>query len=41
VCKRLQFSADGSFVYNPSAASAWLNVGGEIVEVKGGTTVNL
>lgn len=32
----LKFSADGSFVYNPSASSVWLDIEGEIVEVKGG-----
>lgn len=41
VAKRLQFAADGSFVYNPSFASAWLNVDGNIIEVPGGTQVNL
>lgn len=39
---RLQFAADNSFVYNPSASSAWLKVNDkDIVEVKGGTTVEL
>lgn len=37
--KGLQFSADNSFVYNPYAASVFLSVNGEIVEVKGGTLV--
>lgn len=32
----LKFSSDCSFVYNPSAASIWLEVDGQIVEVKGG-----
>lgn len=41
VCKRLHFSSDLSFVYNPSAQSAWLNVGGEIKEIRGGTQVSL
>lgn len=36
VCDRLQFSADGTFVYNPSVTSAWINVDGTIVEAKGG-----
>ena len=41
VCNRLQFSSDLSFVFNPSAQSAWLNVGGEIMEIKGGTQISL
>jgi len=35
-CRRLQIAADGSFAYNPSAASIWLSVDGQIVEVPGG-----
>jgi len=34
--ERLQFSAALDFVANPSAASVWLNVNGETVEIKGG-----
>lgn len=42
VFDRLQFSADNEFVYNPSAASAWLRVNDhDYVEVKGGETVRL
>lgn len=42
VLKNLQFSADGSAVYNPSAQSAWLAVDDEkIVEVPGGTYIKL
>ncbi|MBE5961446.1 MAG: polysaccharide deacetylase [Lachnospiraceae bacterium] len=42
VIERLQFSAKGDIVYNPSAASAWLVVNDEkYVEVKGGQTVQL
>lgn len=41
VRSRLQFAADCSFVYNPSAASAWLNVDGRIIEVPGGENVRL
>lgn len=42
VMKRLQFTADGACVYNPSAASAWLAVEDHrIVEVKGGAYVDL
>lgn len=41
VRQRLQFAADCSFVYNPSISSAWLNLGGKIVEVPGGEQVSL
>lgn len=41
VCRRLCYAADGSFVYNPSASSAWISVDNDIVEVKGGTQVSL
>lgn len=41
ICERLQFSSDLSFVYNPSAHSAWLNVDGKIIKVKGGEQINL
>jgi peptidoglycan/xylan/chitin deacetylase (PgdA/CDA1 family) len=37
----LKFSADGDFVYNPSVLSLWLSVDGRIVQVKGGTQVQL
>ena len=40
--KRLKFSGNNEMVYNPSAASVWLNVDdGKYVEVRGGATVNL
>ena len=39
VCRNLQFGAAGDFVYNPSAASAWLKVGEDVIEVRGGTLV--
>jgi len=40
--RRLQFSASQDFVHNPSYQSVWLHVDGRgIVEVKGGTTVQL
>lgn len=40
--ERLQFAADNSFVYNPSAASAWVRVNQNApVEIKGGTLVHL
>jgi peptidoglycan/xylan/chitin deacetylase (PgdA/CDA1 family) len=42
VKNRLQFSASGEMVYNPSAASAWLAIDQDrIVEVKGGELVKL
>ncbi len=42
VFNNLKFAADNSFVYNPSATSAWIVVNGDqIVEVKGGETVRL
>lgn len=34
--RRLIFTADNTSVYNPSFDSVWLNVNGNIVEVKGG-----
>ncbi len=42
VVKAAQYSADGSFVYNPSFASLWIRVNDkEIIEVKGGETKRL
>ncbi|WP_143316754.1 polysaccharide deacetylase family protein [Clostridium sp. HBUAS56017] len=41
VCDSLLFAADGSFVYNPSAASAWISVGDVVFEIPGGTQVAL
>ena len=43
VLDRLEFSADASICYNPSAKSAWLSINNaeKIVEVKGGETVKL
>lgn len=38
---QLQFAADMSFVYNPSANSVWLTANGTLVELGGGTTVSL
>ncbi|KRG16557.1 polysaccharide deacetylase family protein [Lederbergia galactosidilytica] len=38
---QLKFSANSQFVYNPSAISIWLNVDGDIVEVKGGSQIEL
>lgn len=37
----LKFSAERNMVFNPSAASAWLSVNGEIKEIKGGKLVQL
>ncbi|MBO5166102.1 MAG: polysaccharide deacetylase family protein [Lachnospiraceae bacterium] len=41
VCRELQFGAAGEFVYNPSAAEAWISVDGRVICVQGGTLVNL
>ena len=42
VLNRLRFSADSTFVYNPSVQSAWLSVNDkQIVEVSGGSYVDL
>lgn len=41
VFANLKFAADNSFVYNPSATSAWIVVNDDVVEVKGGETVYL
>lgn len=41
VLNRLRFSADGTFVYNPSVQSAWLQVNEKrILEVPGGAYVD-
>lgn len=37
----LKFSADCSFVYNPSVLNLWLSVNGKTVEVKGGEQLQL
>jgi len=37
----LRFAAGLDFVYNPSALSVWLDVDGQIVEVKGGEQIKL
>lgn len=39
--RRLEFSADGSTVHNPSFRSCWLSVDGEAKCVPGGTTIVL
>lgn len=36
---RLQFSMEGSFVYNPSVCSVWISVDNKIYEIKGGNQV--
>ncbi|RTE11336.1 polysaccharide deacetylase family protein [Paenibacillus whitsoniae] len=38
---QLQFAADRSFVYNPTAQSVWLSVDGRHVEVPGGKQIEL
>ncbi len=38
---RLQFSADNSFVYNPNARDCFIEVNGEICQVKSGENVKL
>lgn len=40
-CDRLKFTMDSKTVYNPSATSVWLSVGGIIKEIPGGQTVDL
>ena len=39
--KRLQFSAKGDMVYNPSACAIWLEVDRQFIEAKGGTLTKL
>lgn len=39
--KLLQFAADESFVYNPTAMDLWLSVDGEIVKLPGGEQKSL
>jgi hypothetical protein len=39
VCDNLQFSMDGSFAFNPSAASAWISVDNTVYEIPGGKQV--
>jgi peptidoglycan/xylan/chitin deacetylase (PgdA/CDA1 family) len=41
ILRRLKFSANGDFVYNPSARSAWIAVDGTVIEVKGGTQISI
>lgn len=41
LCRDLQFSAKGDFVFNPGAASAFLSVDGKFVEIPGGKLVRL
>lgn len=38
---RLQYAADGGFVYNPSSASVWISVDGTIKEIGGGQQAEL
>ena len=37
--KRLQYSADGHMIYNPTLYTIWLNVDGENYQVKSGETI--
>ncbi len=39
--RNLKYFADCSFVYNPSYASVWISVDGEILEIKGGSKQKL
>ncbi len=39
--RHLQFSADGTLVFNPGCRSVWLNFQGDIREISGGLLVNL
>lgn len=39
--KRLQFSVAGDFVYNPSACSVWIRKDAQVLEIPGGTQVDL
>lgn len=39
--QRLRFSADNSFVFNPSAQAVWICVNGRPVEIPGGQQINL
>lgn len=39
VCRELQFGAAGNFVYNPSAAAAWISVDEKVVRIDGGSLV--
>ncbi|WP_099467623.1 polysaccharide deacetylase family protein [Konateibacter massiliensis] len=38
---RLQYAADSSFVYNPSAMSVWISVDEKIIEIPGGRQVEI
>jgi len=39
--QNLKFSADSTFVYNPTAISVWLSVDNDIIEVKAGKQMDL
>jgi hypothetical protein len=41
LCDQLQYAADGSFVYNPGAQSAWISVDGVEKEIEGGKLIKL
>ena len=38
---RLQFSANGDFVYNPNFRSVWIEIDKQPIEIKGGVYTNL
>jgi hypothetical protein len=38
---RLQYAADASFVYNPSAMSVWISVDKKIIEIPGGKQIEI
>jgi len=39
--KRLQFSVDGTIVFNPNASSVWISVDGHSIEIRSGQTTRL
>lgn len=41
VCRELQFSVAGDFVYNPSAADAWIVLNEKVMRIGGGSLVRL
>ncbi|PXV96168.1 polysaccharide deacetylase [Lachnotalea glycerini] len=38
---RLQYAADASFVYNPSAVSVWISVDDKLIEIPGGKQIEI
>ena len=39
--KRLQYSADGRMIYNPTLFTIWLDVDGTLYSVKPGETIRI